>query len=453
MESFFQNQVDTIRQSFGYVRQFRDSIFVIKIDSSLTRHPFFPIFIRDVVLLHNAGIKIVLIPGTRVRINEILESFGVESSSVNGVRITSEEAIPFVKMAAFDVSNQIMTMLAENSANAVIGNWIRARGIGVRDGVDYQSSGMIDKVDGDSIRGILDDNMIPIFPNIGWSLTGRPYNISSNELALRISSELQAEKLFFITESAGVSAEGLNLPKSVRVGEGGLVSQLTAREAEQILAAHVGSIYDNTALQTLKLAEQALGSGVNRVHVVDGRVDGVLLKEIFSNKGFGTMIYTGQFDQIRKAEHQDVPDILRITDSQVKRGVLIPRSAEVIEESIVEYVVYQVDNTVHGCGGLKEFSNNSAEIYSIAVDDSYSSMGVGKKIISYLITQAVERKFITLFLLTTQTTDWFIDRGFTEGSVDNLPAEKKAKYNYERMSKVLLLDLTNPKSYERLIGA
>ncbi len=452
MDSFFQNQVDTIRQSFGYVRQFRDAIFVIKIDSSLTRHPFFPIFIRDVVLLHNAGIKIVLIPGTRVRINEILDSFNVKSSSVHGVRITSEEAIPFVKMAAFDVSNQIMTMLAENSANAVIGNWIRARGIGVRDGVDYQSSGMIDKVDGDSIRGILDDNMIPIFPNIGWSLTGRPYNISSNELALRISAELQAEKLFFITESEGIFASGLNLPHSVRVAEGGLVSQLTPREAEQILAAHEGSIYDHTALQTLKLAQQALDSGVNRVHVVDGRVDGVLLKEIFSNKGFGTMIYTGQFDQIRKAEHQDVPDILRITDNQVKKGVLIPRTADVIEESIDEYAVYQVDNTVHGCGGLKEYGS-AAEIYSIAVDESYSSMGVGKKIISYLITQAVERKLTTLFLLTTQTTDWFIDRGFTAGSVENLPEEKRAKYNYERMSKVLLLDLTNPKFYEQLIGA
>lgn len=453
MDSFLQDQVDTIRQSFSYVQQYRDTTFVIKIDSTLTSHPYFPIFIRDVVLLHNAGIKIVLIPGSRMRINEILSSFNMEYQTVNGIRITTDETIPIVKMAAFDVSNQLMTLLAENNANAVIGNWIRARGIGVRDGLDYKSTGMIDKVDGESIRGILNDNMIPIFPNIGWSLRGRPYNISSNELALRISEELGADKLFFITESEGILGDRFNLPSSIRLTKEGLIPQLTAREAETILASTDECVYENSDLQMLTMGCQALRSGVSRVHIIDGRVDGVLLKEIFSNKGLGTMIYTGSYNNIREAEHTHIPDILRITEELVQKGILIPRSFEDIENALDDYVVYEVDNTLHGCGALKEYSGKSAEIYSIAVDSSYSSMGVGKKIISYLINRAIQKGCETLFLLTTQTTDWFIDRGFREGSVEDLPKEKQKRYNYERMSRVLILDLTNPDSYEKLISA
>ncbi len=450
MEQFLQGHVDTIRQGFGYVRQFRDAIFVIKIDSAVIRHPHFPILIRDVVLLHNAGIKIVLIPGTRMRINEILTSFDIPYQTENGVRITSDEAIPFVKMAAFDVSNKLMTLLAENNANAVIGNWIRARAIGVRNGVDFMSTGQIDKVDGDSIRKLIDDGMIPIFPNIGWSLTGRPYNISSNELALRISEELGAEKLFFITEQDGISGKGLTLPPSVKRNENGIISQLTAKDAEMMLESKENSSTTESDLEHLSLGYKATRSGVKRVHVIDGRVDGVLLQEIFSNQGLGTMVYTGMFDNIRKSMYHDIPDILRITEPLVERGILIPRSSGQIEEAISDYAVYEVDNTIHGCGALKKY-DTSAEIYSIAVDSSYESMGVGKKIISFLITQAVDQKFSSLFLLTTQTTDWFINRGFREGTVDDLPLKKREKYNTNRMSRVLILDLTAPENYRKLV--
>ncbi len=449
--NLLQEQVATIRQSFGYVREFKDAIFVIKIDSTLMKDPYFPIFIRDVVLLHNAGIKVVLIPGTRVRIDEILSSFTIPYHSVEGVRISTEEAIPFIKMAAFDVSNQIMTLLAENSANAVIGNWVRARSIGVRNGTDYQSTGMIDKVDSDSILKILNDNMIPIFPNIGWSLTGKPYNISSNELALKISAELKASKLFFITDCGGVTGSPYKLPPNITSSQEGFISQLTVQEATEIIELNPTNIYQDTNLQLLNIACKAATNGVQRVHIIDGRVDGILLKEIFSNRGYGTMIYTNQHENIRPIVHQDIPDIMKITADLVKKGVLIARDPSYIEIHISEYVVYEVDNTIHGSGALKEYEAHSAEIYSIAVDSTYASMGIGKRIISYLIQKALSKGYKTLFLLTTQTTDWFVDRGFYEGSIEDLPPQKAAAYNMERKSRVLLLDLTKPETYSNLV--
>ena len=127
--------VDLIREVFHYTRRFKNSTFVIKIDSPVITDPGFPVLCRDLALLHEVGIRIIIIPGARERIDEILDRFSVKWKLAGGTRIASEEAIPFIKMAAFDVANKVMTSLAAGKVNAVIGNWVRARAKGVIDGI------------------------------------------------------------------------------------------------------------------------------------------------------------------------------------------------------------------------------------------------------------------------------------------------------------------------------
>lgn len=423
-----QDQIDTIRQTFGYLKKFKNSVFVIKIDGRLYSDPIFPLLIKDVVSLHNLGIKIVLVPGTRVRINGILQSFGVKTEEHNGMRISTEESLPFIKMAAFDVANQIITMLAENNANAVIGNWIRARGVGVIDGVDFQSSGLVDKVDVDSILNVLDNNMIPIFPNIGWSLSGKPYNISSHELAHKISVAMQAEKLFFITDFGGISKDG------------SLISKLTIKEAKKILDKNPKCEEDEN-MELLKYSYEAARSGVKRVHVIGGHSDGMLLKEIFSNIGLGTMIYSDEFDSIRKLAYSDIPEIMRITTPLVEKGILIERSNEEIEEMIDGFYGYEVDGILHAVAALRDYEDNMSEICSVAVDSVYNGMGIGDKMISYLISRAKLQGKKRCFLLTTQTSDWFKSFGFVESGPESLPKSKRNSYNKKRHSRVMILNL------------
>jgi amino-acid N-acetyltransferase len=184
-------------------------------------HPFFPLLVKDLVLLHRQGIRIVLVPGAKQRIDEILTRYQISWKTEGGVRISSPEAVPFIKMAAFDVSNRLMTQLAENSTHAVIGNWVRARSLGVRRGVDYQMTGVVEKVNVEIVRKTLSDGLVPIFPNIGWSATGKPYNISSNELACRLAGALRADKLFFLSDHLGVSALEFQLPEGVLRNEDG----------------------------------------------------------------------------------------------------------------------------------------------------------------------------------------------------------------------------------------
>jgi amino-acid N-acetyltransferase len=131
-KSTLKEQVEIIRQAFGYINQFKGKTFVITIESALVSHPLFPVFIRDLVLLHRMGINIVLVPGARERIDDVLKKYGVKCRTVNGVRISPPDAIPLIKMAAFDVSNKIMTMLTESGAHAAIGNWVKAKSLGVR---------------------------------------------------------------------------------------------------------------------------------------------------------------------------------------------------------------------------------------------------------------------------------------------------------------------------------
>jgi amino-acid N-acetyltransferase len=436
-------QVETIRQAFSYINRFRDETFVIKIEGALLSHPFFPYLIKDIALLHHMGIRIVLVPGAKNRIDEILETYGISSTTINGVRISTPESIPFIKMAAFDVSNRIMTMLAENHTNAVIGNWVKARSIGVRDGVDFQSSGMVEMLDLDIINTVLNEGLVPIFPNIGWNAQGRPYNLSSNELALTISTELKAAKLFFVTEAAGIPARGLKVPKGVYVSSDGTVSQLTVAEAEQFLSANDGSAKPEVEL--VSLAHRACTCGVARVHIINGQVEGMILKEIFSNRGLGTMIYANQHENIRPMNHADVPEVLQIMEPFAAKGTLVKRTVADLEEHLSDYAVYEVDGIIHGCGALHPYPGRQAEIAGIAVDELYESLGIGKKIVSYLLDKAAKLKIRQVFVLTTHTADWFSQLGFKKADVKILPKARRESYDNKRNSLVLAYKFSQAK--------
>ncbi|THB63562.1 MAG: hypothetical protein D6B26_05935, partial [Spirochaetaceae bacterium] len=167
--------VHIIRDIFSYADRFQGSVFVIQIDYDVIAHPSFPMVLQDLVLLHQIGIRVVLVPGARSHIDEILQRYGIDCPKVNGVRVSSAEAIPFIKMAAFDAANRVMTLLSRHRVTGIIGNWVRSRGLGVIDGVDYEESGKVDAISIDLISSVLDDGLVPIFPCIGWSLIGRPY--------------------------------------------------------------------------------------------------------------------------------------------------------------------------------------------------------------------------------------------------------------------------------------
>lgn len=448
------DQVDLIRQVFSYAHRFRGRTFVIHVETGELDDARIDKLVGDLVLLHQAGIRIILVPSARHRIDEVLGRYGVEWKRINGVRIASREAIPFVKMAAFDVTNRFMTILTAHHTNAVVGNWVRARGIGVIDGVDFEHAGVVERIQTDMLRSALEQGIIPIFPCIGWSVSGKPYNISSRELAFRIAVTMEADKLFFVTDRMTITTEDLALPEGIEAGPGSRISRLTVEETAQLLEAndmrrpemnvtepsgyHEGL---REHLEYLRLAYLAAGTSVNRVHIVDGSMEGVILVEIFSSQGIGTMVHSNVYQSIRPMRTGEVGTVYRLMQPLVDRGILVSRDPDDIESKKDDYVVHETDGRIHGCGALHEFANGSGEIAGIAVDPAYEEYGIGRHIVLYLIEEARRRELHAVFVLTTQTSDWFERIGFVRVGVDELPEEKQRSYNLSRNSIVLRFNL------------
>ena len=437
-------QVDLIREVFYYQNRFDGKTIVLKIDYPILNAPHFPQLLKDLAMLRATGIEIILIPGAREWIDAVLKEYDTESEYVNGVRIATQDSIPFIRMAAFDVANRLMTLLTAFQANAVIGNFIRARGIGVVDGVDFQNSGRVEKILKEPLQQILNQGMIPIFPCIGWNAAGKPYNLSSDDIALAVAEALQAEKLFFVTDSDGFLETRFKLPSGLVKNSDGRVARLSLEEAEEVL--NLNSDNPDPDLKYLALALAACRKGTERAHVVDGRMEGAILREIFSNLGVGTMIYgNAEYESIRPMRAEDVSSVLRLMQPLVEEGVLIKRTGNDLIARQGDFVVYSIDDVVHACGALHDYGEGQGEIAAIATNPVYRHLSMGRKIVSYLVDKAEKLGMTRVFALTTRTVDWFEQLGFTETDLESLPARKRETYDHARKSRIFALQLQDRK--------
>ena len=440
-EGQIREQVDLIREVFYYSNRFKDKVFVIKIDYSIMTQSFFPLLVKDLAMLNQAGIRIVIVPGAKERIDEILERYSLKTSFHKGTRISPPEAIPFIKMAAFDVVNRFMTLLAGYKVTALVGNWVKARAIGVRDGIDFQDTGQVDRINLGPLRRVLEEGHIPVFPCIGWNASGKPYNLPSEDLALALSESLQADKLFWLSETPGIFQQNYQIPPEIPVSLDGRIARMSLNQARNFLKLNDDQSQSRDAILVEK-GLRACRQGVSRVHIIDGRTEGVILKEIFSNQGIGTMIYSNDYESIRPMARQDLSEILRLMEPLVKEGVLIQRSEAQLLEQRKDFVVYEVDGVIHACGALHLYGDK-AEIAGLAIDESSRQMGIGQRILVYLIQLAKSQSLKSVFVLTTRTADWFLAQGFQEWSLDRLPEVRRKNYDKKRQARIYGLELNS----------
>ena len=476
--------VDLIREVFHYQSRFNGSTMVFKIDYPVTESPGFPGLVKDLALLAQTGFKVIIVPGAKENIDSVLKQHNIETkmmpspdsayNSGSFQRITSQQAIPFVKMAAFDVAGKFMTFLSGCKVEAVIGNFVRARGLGIINGIDTGHTGTVDKIYANSLGRVLDLGMVPIIPCIGLSPSGKPYNVSSDEIALAVSSAMGAAKLFILSAHGAFRLEQLNLqpgvPKkssllrrllngqnslmkhsqkfllqniteNLETRDDGSLIKLTPQQALSLITAYNETSSDWHFIRELKLALQASRAGIHRVHIINGMEEGVILKELFSNLGAGVMIHIDEYDSIRALRSSDLPDILRLMEPLMQKGILVRRNAEQIQEKKDDYAVLEIDGSIRACGALHDWGESKGEIAAVATDPQYTRHGLGKQIVGYLIEKARKANLRQVFLLTTQTQDWFESLGFTEAALEILPKQKRKVYDQSRKSKIFALEL------------
>ena len=417
-----------------YFHAFRGRTFVIAFGGEVVADGKFVSLAHDINLLQSAGIRLVLVHGSRPQIEALLKRRDERSRYQDGVRITDPVALECVKEAAGVLRVEIEALLSQGlpnspmagaAINTVSGNFITAQPYGVHSGVDFQYTGTVRKVDMPAISSCLDAGNIVIISSLGYSPTGEVFNLSMEDVAVATAKALAADKLIFLTD------------EPVRGKRGRVISELSAKEAERLLA-RSKRLSPDTRLY-LQHATEAVRGGVPRAHLVSHHVDGSLLIELFTHEGSGAMLTADKLEKLREATIDDVGGILRLIEPLEADGTLVFRGRELLEQEIQRFIVIEHDGIIVGCAALYPFpSGKEAELAALAVRPESRRLGYGEKLVDQVSAEAKRRGLKRLFVLTTLATHWFIERGFSESDIDALPEARRSLYNLQRRSKVLI---------------
>jgi len=425
--------VHWMRAAAPYVHAFRGKTFVIAFGGEVVADEEFLGVIHDLNLLHSLGIRLVVAHGCRPQVEAILEQQDIESRYAHGVRVTDAEAMDCVLEAAGQVRARIEALLSLGLANSPMagarnrvssGNYLTAKPMGVVDGEDMQLTGEVRRIDTEAIQQRLDDGDIVLISPIGYSPTGEIFNLTVEEVATQVAVHLAATKLIFLMDADGV-----------RNGRRQLLTDLSTSDAQVLLAN--GNKLTPDVLHYLPAAIRACDNGVKRAHLISRHNDGALLLELFTRDGVGTMVAATALAHIRSATIDDVGGILQIIEPLEEQGVLVRRSRERLESEIERFLVAEYDGHIIGCAALYAFPEDKlGELAALAVQPDFRREGYGEALLHEIEARARKLKLAQLFVLTTKTAHWFLERGFRVAQVADLPRQKQALYNYQRKSLV-----------------
>jgi amino-acid N-acetyltransferase len=430
--------VKWFRSATPYIHRWGGATFVIAFGGEVLADGEFQQLTHDINVLVSLEVRVILVHGTRPQIEEQMRQHGVTPRYVSNLRVTDDRALVCVKEANGIVRVEMEALLSMELANSPMwgadirvssGNFVTAKPVGVVNGVDFQHTGEVRKIDAEGIRRRLDDDEVVLLSPIGFSPTGDVFNCALEDVATATAIALQADKLIFLTENAGV----LDM-------KGKLLSELTVAQAREVQAAN--SLPVDVEIY-LPHAINAVAHGVKRAHLISRHVDGALLIELFTHHGIGTMITPEPPERIRPAGAPDVAGIVQIIEPLEQKGVLVERDRELLAHEIDHFFVLEGEGgNILGCAALYPFPDQkTAELAALAVNPFYRDGGRGERLLAYAQARAKSLGLKTLFVLSTQATHWFLERGFVEKDPSILPERKKALYNYDRRSKVFVKEL------------
>ncbi len=432
--------VKFFRDSSPYINMHRGKTFVIALAGDGVLHSNFAHIIHDIALLNSLGIRIVLVHGARAQIEQRLAAAGLEPVFHNHQRITDEAAMACVKDAVGSTRIAVEATLSMGLANSpmhgarlrvVSGNFITAKPVGVRDGIDFHLTGEVRKIDSTGIRSQLDGGALVLLSSLGYSATGEAFNLTYENVATEAAVALGAEKLILFTEEDGVGDAA-----------GNLIRMLGMDQVPELLA---GANLKPPLANSLAAGHTACRKGIPRTHLISYQKDGALLRELFTREGEGTLLLRHGGETVRAAAIEDVPGLLDIISPLEEQGVLVKRSRELLETEISRfYLVVDAEQVTVACAALYPFADgHSAELACVATHEDYKNRGFAAKLLAHIEKQAWGMGIGSLFVLTTQTAHWFLEHGFVPSSLEELPAEKKELYNYRRNSKIFRKQLAD----------
>lgn len=427
------------RHTSPYINSHRDRTFVIGFGGEALAHDNFHHLIHDFALLNSLGVRLVLVHGASRQISERLLARQHGSVFKNGLRITDTLAMDCVQEAVGTLRLKIEALLSMGLPNSPMhgarirvcsGNFVTARPLGVRDGVDFQHTGEVRRIDSNMINKLLDDGAIVLLSPLGFSPTGEAFNLAMEDVATQTALTLKADKLVLLGEQTG----WLDTEKN-------LFREITPQQVRSGLCCSPAIIASNSeeAYRQLLAATHVCEQHVARVHLISHQENGALIKELFTLDGAGTLVTQERYEHLRQAHIDDVGGILDLIAPLEEQGILVRRSREHLETEIQQFTVIERDAMIIGCAALYPFADGlGAELACLAIHPDYRDGERGDLLLKDIERQALAKGMTMLYVLTTHTAHWFLERGFVASELSALPQARQALYNYQRKSKVFL---------------
>ncbi|WP_424858995.1 MULTISPECIES: amino-acid N-acetyltransferase [unclassified Tepidimonas] len=436
--------VPWFRSVAPYIHKFRHQTFVVGVPGEAIAAGKLPNLVQDLALIQSMGVRVVLVHGFRPQVDEQLRAKGHAARFHNGMRITDSVALDCAQEAAGQLRFEIEaafsmglpnTPMAGATVRVISGNFITARPVGIVDGIDFQHSGLVRKVDTAGIVRALDMGALVLLSPFGFSPTGEAFNLNMEEVATSVAVALQADKLIFVTEVPGIRVRPFDPPGD----DNPIDTELPLADAERILAeAPVPTVPTDPGFY-LQYCVCACKGGVERSHIIPFAVDGSLLLEVYVHDGIGTMVVDEKLESLREATPDDVGGILQLIEPFEKDGTLVKRSRTEIERDIANYTIIEHDGVIFGCAALYPYPEaRTGEMAALTVSPQAQGQGDGEKLLKRIEQRARLMGLESIFVLTTRTMHWFLKRGFQPVPPDWLPEARKRKYNWDRRSQVLV---------------
>ncbi len=411
-------KISDLRGILQYVPRFRDRIFVVAIDGAVIGSPNFSNILLDLAVLRSLSIKIIIVHGASAQIAQLASERGLAISNADGTGITDDRTLKIGIEAATNILNEVMQGLTSVDLRAVYANAIVAHPAGILGGVDFLHTGRVERVDVKSLHLFLNEGITPVIPPMGFDGEGRTFRVNSDGIALEVARAMNAVKIIYLSAGSGLAVNGE------------MVKQLSIAEAEDIVKKRRVPLTAGT-YSKLDNAARACRLGVPRVHLLDGLHDEALLSEVFSHEGIGTMVYSNEYQQIRRVLKKDVRGVMALIRESVDSEELVRRTRADIIARLEDYWVMELDRSLVACAALHLFpETHQAELACLYVAKGHEGQGYGRKLMAFTEKVAAEKGAKEVFALSTQAFNYFQQKGgFVESTPDILPPERRKKYD------------------------
>lgn len=424
--------VSDLREILQYVPRFRERIFVIAIDGAVAASENFPNILLDLAVLRSLSVRVVLVHGAGLQIEMLARKRGIKATTSDGTGITNDETLELSIDAAIRLTNGIMEGLSAVDLRAAYANAIIAHPAGILGGTDQLFTGRVERVDNHALELLLKEGIIPVIPPLGFDGEGRTYRVNSDGIALEVAESLHAAKIIFLSVNEVVS------------GTHPLPRQLSIDEAEDLSKKLRASGSPAGLISKIECSARACRGGVPRAHLLDGRINEALLTEIFSHEGSGTMVYSNEYQQIRRIFKKDVRSVMTLIRQSVEDEEIARRTRTDILSRIEDYWILEIDRTPIACVALHvDHENSLAEMACLYVSKAHENKGYGRKLMAFAENLAKEKGIERIYALSTRAVNYLQQKGgYSESDQEILSEQRRVRYEGSgRNSKILVKEL------------